>query len=616
MKHIYLLVIVYFFNLNVFANECETAIVTACGNTETGTTVGDTPQTFGTCTTATGTGGAVWYTFTGDGNTWEAETVAPTAFDTKIWIFEGSCGSLNCVLGDDDGGSSGGLSLATFPTTTGLTYYIVIGGYGSSQGAYTMNITNDVACIVTSECATATVTACGNTETGTTVGDTPQTFGTCTTATGTGGAVWYTFTGDGNTWEAETVAPTAFDTKIWIFEGSCGALNCVTGDDDGGASGGLSLATFPTTTGLTYYIVIGGYGGSEGDYTMNITNDAACAPSGGGGCSPNGLTTFYATDNSEEGIMFDITAINTVTITCFDSNWASGTFDCEIYTKSGTHVGSETNAAAWALIGSATGITSNGTDNPTPIPIIISVEITAGQTVAFYITSTTTIRTLYTNGTAVGNTLSSDSNIILKEGTGKSYPFSTNYTPREFNGTVYYDTGTLPIELLSFIGENKNTYNQLIWETASEINNDYFVIERSTNGVDFIEIAKVEGNGNSSVNINYEFIDSEIESNLYYYRLRQVDFNGEYEYHKTIAINSKKDYEITVYPNPTSGKFFVETDNVSIDSRIELYNVFGELILSEKLLKKTMINLPNSNGTYLLKIKTNNIVHIKKIIKY
>ena len=119
-------------------------------------------------------------------------------------------------------------------------------------------------------CVTSVAVSCGTNKTGTTTGGTNTAIGTCTTAQGAGGMHWYTFTGDGNNWTFETVpTPGQYDTKIWVFSGACGALVCVTGNDDGGV-GTLSLVNFTPAAAVTYYVVVGGFGGNEGNYNLNI----------------------------------------------------------------------------------------------------------------------------------------------------------------------------------------------------------------------------------------------------------------------------------------------------------------------------------------------------------
>jgi len=104
----------------------------------------------------------------------------------------------------------------------------------------------------------------------------------------------------------------------------------------------------------------------------------------------------------------------------------------------------------------------------------------------------------------------------------------------------------LPVELLSFSGKQAGARTQLQWATTSEINNDYFTIERSINGNEFYPIGQVEGAGYSYSRLNYSFEDKNpLAEN--YYRLKQVDFNGELRYSKTISINVESNLKYEVY---------------------------------------------------------------------
>jgi PKD repeat protein len=159
--------------------------------------------------------------------------------------------------------------------------------------------------------------------------------------------------------------------------------------------------------------------------------------------SSNNLVTLYAQNNGQRGIMFDITAINCVQIKCFEANFDPGTTNVEIWTRPGTHVGFQNSSVGWTLIGTANNVVGAGANLPTAIPISVNITINAAATQAFYITRTTTGGPImdYTNGVAVGNVYASDANIQVKEGTGKDYPFAASFSPRDFNGTIYYDAG-------------------------------------------------------------------------------------------------------------------------------------------------------------------------------
>ncbi len=153
-------------------------------------------------------------------------------------------------------------------------------------------------------------------------------------------------------------------------------------------------------------------------------------------CGP--VATPYNQNNGQDGIMFDIAAINTVEITNFDVNCGGATHDFEIYYKAGTHVGFEGNAGAWTLLATANNVTGP-VNVATPIPVNFSIIIPGCETYGFYITSTGAGSIDYTNGTAVGNVLAADANIQILEGTGKDYPFAASFSPRNPNITTYYN---------------------------------------------------------------------------------------------------------------------------------------------------------------------------------
>jgi hypothetical protein len=172
---------------------------------------------------------------------------------------------------------------------------------------------------------------------------------------------------------------------------------------------------------------------NDGCCPMSCTaqTDLDCA------CTTQSIITSYVTNNGFNGTMFDITALANIEILSFDANVATGPHTMEIYYKQGSHVGFENSAVGWTLIGSAM-VTSAGMDLPTPVPLAVNVQIPQGQTYAFYVTTTGTSNR-YINGTAIGNVYVQNQHLQVKEGTGKSYPFASNFVPRVFSGTVHYE---------------------------------------------------------------------------------------------------------------------------------------------------------------------------------
>ncbi|MBL4655690.1 MAG: T9SS type A sorting domain-containing protein [Bacteroidia bacterium] len=154
------------------------------------------------------------------------------------------------------------------------------------------------------------------------------------------------------------------------------------------------------------------------------------------------LSTTFVGGNGHNGNMFDITAIDAITITQFEGNLDGVSGIIKIYYKAGTYQGSETNPLAWTFIDSVS-VTSNGIGVPTVIPLAVNVAIPAGQTYAFYITGNNTggLDLDYTNGTLEGAVYTSNANLEIKEGLGVAYPFGSNFSPRIWNGIVQYCTG-------------------------------------------------------------------------------------------------------------------------------------------------------------------------------
>ncbi len=123
-------------------------------------------------------------------------------------------------------------------------------------------------------CQNAIPVSCGSTVTGTTIGSTNIDAPTyCETWLNTAGGVWYKFTGNGGITEVNTCTAGSYDSKIGVFSGSCGALTCISGNDDAGCgySGSLSSSvTFCSEIGVDYYIYVTGYNTNEGDFTLTI----------------------------------------------------------------------------------------------------------------------------------------------------------------------------------------------------------------------------------------------------------------------------------------------------------------------------------------------------------
>ncbi len=179
------------------------------------------------------------------------------------------------------------------------------------------------------------------------------------------------------------------------------------------------------------------------DLIMNV--DEACGYTvtigGGGAPMPATLATTFAGGNGFAGNMFDIMAINDLTVDSFDINLGTGVTDnIEVWYRMGSFVGFEGSNAGWTLLDTAAGITSNGNGVATPLNLNLGQVVTAGSTVAFYVTTTLGGQINYTNGGTLGDLFASDANLEFYEGNGGGY-FAVNFSPRVFNGNILYSTG-------------------------------------------------------------------------------------------------------------------------------------------------------------------------------
>ncbi len=148
--------------------------------------------------------------------------------------------------------------------------------------------------------------------------------------------------------------------------------------------------------------------------------------------------------------------------------------------------------------------------------------------------------------------------------------------------------GALPVEWLSFNGENRGAYNQLNWSTASELNSSHFEIERRhETEVDFRMIGKLIAAGTSNEISNYDLRDYDVlQEGIYYYRIKQLDNDGEYGYSKTISVrvDLPSEFSFVMYPNPAINEVTIEL-NLSEDSKgmVKIWNANGEMIRSSVL---------------------------------
>jgi hypothetical protein len=142
-----------------------------------------------------------------------------------------------------------------------------------------------------------------------------------------------------------------------------------------------------------------------------------------------------------------------------------------------------------------------------------------------------------------------------------------------------------PVELISFDVKKYSNGNSLVWKTASEQNSAYYIIQRSTDGVNFENIGKVAAAGNSNAVLSYNYIDSKAgSSSVVYYRLEQVDLNGDKHYSEIRSIrNDEISQDINLYPTPVKRGQNVALDIIGQSDEtitVEIFDNPGKVVSS------------------------------------
>jgi hypothetical protein len=182
----------------------------------------------------------------------------------------------------------------------------------------------------------------------------------------------------------------------------------------------------------------------------------------------------------------------------------------------------------------------------------------------------------------------------------------------------------LPIELVSFAATPLNNQVNLNWTTASETNNDYFTVESSNDAVNFKEVSRMSGAGNSNSMLTYSTVDTNPYSGVSYYRLKQVDYDGKFVYSniEVVNLNSISEMNMVVSPNPVIGLVDIRLDSdYFANPTIEVRDLQGRILLVKNNLsvsegKSVNVDLSElPQGLYFIQASENGKSISKRIVK-
>jgi hypothetical protein len=253
---------------------------------------------------------------------------------------------------------------------------------------------------------------------------------------------------------------------------------------------------------------------------------------------------------------------------------------------------------------------SGGAPNPMTVDVCVGTSCTSftRSTSGSWIAPTTSTFTFTANASgSLAVTIIPRSAEYAGPGHNDNYGMVVSYVG-------FTPTPPLPITLLDFMAVKNGTEVNINWQTETEINNDYFIVEKSKNGIDFIGSESIKGAGNSQSTLNYQTTDHSPYNGISYYRLKQVDYDGTVSYSKIVAVNFNDNKNINVYPNPGTGIFNIQ--GLGTESEITVHNPLGQTILIKRTFSDSSeIDLRDQlSGVYYIKINNGETSISAKII--
>jgi hypothetical protein len=224
------------------------------------------------------------------------------------------------------------------------------------------------------------------------------------------------------------------------------------------------------------------------------------------------------------------------------------------------------------------------------------------------------------------NLLSTVTNTAYVSGVGsQTGNLSTTITNQ--STAIISPANNLPVTLISFTAIKSGDNAQLNWTTTLEVDNDHFDIERSNDGVNFVKVGMVEGNGSTTILHYYQYADDLTGlSGIVYYRLKDVDVDGKFGYSKIIALRldgSSMSASFSAYPNPFNSNIKLTVNTIkNTNANINIINTAGQRLANQFVQLQTgqnIVVLQNLNslqpGIYIVELVTEDGKNYQKVIK-
>ncbi len=587
----------------------------ACATLSNQTTAGSSNSSVtptGVCTSNLGSpDDDVWFSFVATGTIQFLSGSYVSGSSDVYWqVFSGACSStMTAILctDNDAGGTLSGL-------TIGNTYYVRLYTWGSGNNT-TQNICisgvpppppNDEPCSATTASVNAGFT-CSVTTAGTLSGATASSY-TNVCAGSADDDVWFSFIANNASQSIsfQNVAGSTTDLYHSVYGGACSALGSTLICSDPNSSVVTGL-----TVGSTYLVRV--FSQTPTPY-QNTTFNLCIIPT-----PPVPTNTICATQQpvcSGSPIVFQASANSGTAAAgpnygCLTTKPNPTWFYLEIANPGTMAIditaNSDIDFAMWGPYPSLAAGQASCSSYPTPLDCSYSGSATEQMNIA--------------------NAIAGEVYVLLVTNYANTSQIITLNQASGAEATTNCAIVTTPIELVNFLVTPTNDKRNILdWITATETNNDYFEIQRSSNAYNWITIGTQKGGGNSVTLKSYQFIDNEPFNETTYYRLKQIDFDKTFTYSKVVSVDmaSLPESISNLHPNPTKDIVNFDwkaskKDNIIIellDYKGEV--VYNDLMQTEEGINSLMLDVSEyRNGIYLLKItsQSNGKSSVYKILK-
>jgi len=471
-------------------------------------------------------------------------------------------------------------------------------------------------------CVNATPIGCGQTVNGNSSTATGESTPICDFFMSTNtNSLWYSFVGSGQNVTA-SLCGSSFDTDIVLYTGNCTLLSCAGYNDD--FCGLASQISWFATAGVTYYIRVAGYSTFDfGAFTLTMQCATTVVTASDCVNAVDVCTNLsFQIDPNGSGSVFEIPPSGSFGNPLYFSGdavlspWGSDNTGCLLgnelnstwmrvniltsgaltFTFGG--LGAQAGFYDWIMYpynsSTCTNIINN---NVAPIRCNWNAVLSGG----------TGLASVLPPGGIAGNyepplnVLAGQQYIICFS----NYSSAISSVPLQFGGTavVGCQNIALPVELVEFEATAVTNAITIDWATMTEVNNDYFTLQRSSDQDNWIDVATIAGHGNSTDKKYYEYLDRSASLGTNYYRLLQFDFNGDMTTSNVVAATMKFEKDL-LFPNPNAGSFTIIS---GVDIRfVRIFNAQGrqvdyEIRVIDAASGMYQINLTNPNkGFYIL----------------